>query len=187
MPASARRSPRFSSDKVYLGRLSRSISRRVSSGVRARVMALDSPPNGIAFPCTPPFISWSMVCRVPGWHFDHERKEKGCHGSWDGSPRYGVNQRRGQGVAPPGVALITRCSIDRSDLKRPIDRERGPAPNWLCACPAFINTSDGDANTGSDDDAGSGHTRKRGVRSARRLAVWRRLAVGQSCRHSGAG
>ena len=62
MPASASRSPPFSSGKVYLGRLSRSISRRVSSGVRARVMSLDSPPNGIAFPCTPPFISWSMVC-----------------------------------------------------------------------------------------------------------------------------
>ena len=158
MPASARRSPRFSSDKVYLGRLSRSISRRVSSGVRARVMSLDSPPNGIAFPCTPPFISWSMVCvgvlglpgaaafgggafpsalssaraiwtapstamadntitacfiaplyenerghvRVPGWLPDHEHKEKGCRGSWDGSPRYGVNQRREQGGGAAG-------------------------------------------------------------------------------------
>jgi hypothetical protein len=58
----ARRSPRFSSDNAYLCRLSRSISRRVSSGVRARVMSLDSPPNGIAFPFTSPFICWSMVC-----------------------------------------------------------------------------------------------------------------------------
>lgn len=145
--------PRFSSGKVYLGRLSRSISRRVSSGVRARVMSLDSPPNGIAFPCTPPFISWSMVCvgvlGLPGaaafggsdfpsalssaralWTapstamadnmipacfiapllrkrkrprqgsrlaFHHEPKEKGCRGSWDGSPKYGVNQRRERG------------------------------------------------------------------------------------------
>jgi len=53
---------RFSSDNDYFGRLSRSVSRRVSSGVRARVMSLDSPPNGIAFPLTSPFISWSMVC-----------------------------------------------------------------------------------------------------------------------------
>jgi len=75
---------------------------------------------------------------------------------------------------------------DRSDLSGP-STGAGPAPNWLCASPGFINTSDGDANTGSDDDAGSGDTRKRGARSATRLAVWRRLAVGQSCRHSAAG
>jgi hypothetical protein len=52
---------------------------------------------------------------------------------------------------------------------------------------AFINTSDGDANAGSDDDAGSGHTRKRGARSATHLAVWHRLALAQSYRYSGAG
>ena len=28
---------------------------------------------------------------------DHEPKEKGCRGSWDGSPKYGVNQRRERG------------------------------------------------------------------------------------------
>jgi hypothetical protein len=52
---------------------------------------------------------------------------------------------------------------------------------------AFINTSVGDANTGSDDDAGLGHRRKRGARSATRLAVWHRLALGQSCRYSEEG
>jgi len=57
-------------------------------------------------------------------------------------------------------------------------------PTQICA---FTNTSDGDANAGSDDDAGSGHTRKRGARSATRLAVWHRLALGQSCRYLGAG
>ena len=52
---------------------------------------------------------------------------------------------------------------------------------------AFTDTSDGDANAGSDDDAGSGHTRKRGARCATHLAVLHRLALGQSCRYSGAG
>jgi len=52
---------------------------------------------------------------------------------------------------------------------------------------AFTDTSDGDANAGSDDDAGSGHTRKRGARCATHLAVLHRLALGQSCRYLGAG
>lgn len=95
----------------------------------------------------------------------------------DGSPRYGLNQRRG-GMASPAVRSFRSKASHRP--------ERGPVPNSLCACPAFINTSGGDANTGSDDDAGSGHTRKRGARNATRLAVWRRLAAGQNCRHSGA-
>ena len=234
--------PRFSSGKVYLGRLSRSISRRVSSGVRARVMSLDSPPNGIAFPFTSPFICWSMVCvgmlglsetaafgggafpsalssaralwtapsrawptqrlqlvssrlsyedergrvRVPGWHSDHEPKEKGCGGLWDGSPKYGVNQRRERGGAAggcPNNPMLYRSFRSKASHRS----ERGPAPNWRCACPTFTNTSGGDANSGSDGDAGSGHTRKRGAHSATRLAVWHRLPVGQSCLYSGVG
>lgn len=234
--------PRFSSGKIYLGRLSRSISRRVSSGVRARVMSLDSPPNGIAFPCTPPFISWSMVCvgvlGLPGaaafgggafpsalssaralWTapstamadnmipacfiapllrkrkrprqgsrlaFRPRTQGKGLPWIVGRQPEVRSKPTTRAGVAPPVVALITRCSIDRSDLKRPIDPSGARHPTGA-ARPAFTNTSGGDANSGSDGDAGSGHTRKRGAHSATRLAVWHRLPVGQSCLYSGVG
>jgi hypothetical protein len=191
VPASASRSPPFSSGKVYLGRLSRSISRRVSSGVRARVMSLDSPPNGITFPCTPPFISWSMVCvgvlGLPGaaafgggafpsalssarapWTapstamadnmitacfiapllrkrkrprqgsrlaFRPRTQGKGLPWIVGRQPEVRSKPTTRAGVAPPVVALITRCSIDRSDLKRPIDPSGARHPTGAARAP----------------------------------------------------
>jgi len=148
----------------------------VSSGVRAWVMSLDSPPNGIAFPLTSPLISWSMVrrgartsgssclrrrclsisaivrarnvdcseysdCRQHDNSLFHRasltktkeatsgfqvgipttKVRKGRRGSGEGSPRYGVNQRREQGSVASGRSNNPML-YDRSDLKRSIDR-----------------------------------------------------------------
>jgi len=57
----------------------------------------------------------------------------------------------------------------------------------LYATRALSLTRDGDANTGSDDDADSGQTHTRGARSETRLAVWHRSALGRSCPYSEAG
>ena len=243
MPGSASRSPPLSSGKVSPRSLvtkyfAKGVLRCPGSGYVARFTAQRD-----RISCTPPFISWSMVCvgvlGLPGaaalaegafpsalssaralWTAPSTamadnmipacfiarsltKTKEAASGFQAGIPTTNprkraavdrgtaarsteVNQRRERGGAAGGCPnnLMLYRSFRSKASHRP---ERGPAPNWRCACPAFTNTSGGDANSGSDGDAGSGHTRKRGAHSATRLAVWHRLPVGQSCLYSGVG